>query len=116
MRVPYSWLREYCAPDLPLAELQRRLTLAGTLVEGIDHHGVPSTDNFVVGKVLSAEQHPDADRLRVCMVDVGDGDPQQIVCGATNVAGGQTVAVARPGAVMPDGTTLKKAKLRGLES
>jgi phenylalanyl-tRNA synthetase beta chain len=116
MKVPYAWLREYCAPDMPLEELEERLTLAGTLVEGVSHHGVPSVENFVVGKVLSAEQHPDADRLRVCMVDVGDGEPQQIVCGAPNVAGGQTVAVARPGAVMPDGTTLGKAKLRGLES
>src|SRR6476646_10609867 len=116
MRVPYAWLREYCAPDIPLDDLAERLTLAGTLVEGVTHHGVPSTDNFVVGKVLSAEQHPDADRLRVCVVDVGDGGPQQIVCGATNVAAGQTVAVARPGAVMPDGTKLGVAKLRGQKS
>jgi phenylalanyl-tRNA synthetase beta chain len=116
MRVPYGWLRAYCAPDIPLEELEERLTLSGTLVEGVSHHGVPSVENFVVGKVLSAEPHPDADRLRVCMVDVGDGQPSQIVCGAPNVAGGQTVAVARPGAVMPDGTTLKKAKLRGQES
>ncbi len=57
--------------------------------------------------MLSAEQHPDADRLKVCMVDVGDGEPQQIVCGAPNVAAGQTVGVARPGAVMPDGTKLE---------
>jgi phenylalanyl-tRNA synthetase beta chain len=66
--------------------------------------------------VLSAEQHPDADRLSVCTVDAGDGQPRQIVCGAPNVAAGQTVAVAKPGAVMPDGTKLGKAKLRGVES
>jgi phenylalanyl-tRNA synthetase beta chain len=116
MRVPYAWLREYCAPEIPLTELAERLTLSGTLVEGIHHHGVPTAENFVIGKVLSAEQHPDADRLRVCVVDVGDGEPSQIVCGAPNVAAGQTVAVARPGAVMPDGTKLGKAKLRGVES
>lgn len=116
MRVPYQWLREYCAPDISLPELEQRLTLSGTKVEAIHHHGVPSAEHFVVGKVLSAEQHPDADRLRVCLVDVGEGEPQQIVCGAPNVAAGQTVGVARPGAVMPDGTKLKKAKLRGQES
>ena len=66
--------------------------------------------------MLTAEQHPDADRLTVCTVDVGTGDERQIVCGAPNVAAGQTVAVAEPGAVMPDGTKLKKAKLRGVES
>jgi phenylalanyl-tRNA synthetase beta chain len=116
MKVPYSWLREYCAPDIPLEELAERLTLSGTLVEGIHHHGVGALDGFVVGRVLSAEKHPDADRLSVCLVDVGDGEPSQIVCGAPNVAGGQTVAVARPGAVMPDGTRLGKAKLRGVVS
>ena len=63
-----------------------------------------------------AQQHPDADRLRVCQVDDGSGDPRTIVCGAPNVAAGQTVAVARPGAVMPDGSTLGEAKLRGVTS
>ena len=118
MRVPYEWLREYCAPDLPVDEVARRLSMSGTLVEGIEHHGVGALDRFVVGKVLTAEKHPDADRLTVCTVDVGDGDgdAQQIVCGAPNVAAGQTVAVARPGAVMPDGTELGTAKLRGVAS
>jgi phenylalanyl-tRNA synthetase beta chain len=117
MKVPYSWLREYCAPDISLEALEQRLTLTGTKVEAIHHHGVGHADGFVVGKVVSCGKHPDADRLNVTTVDVGDGDePQQIVCGAPNVAAGQTVAVARPGAVMPDGTRLKKAKLRGVES
>src|SRR3954471_21059175 len=117
MKVPYSWLREYCAPDLDLRALEHRLTLTGTKVEAIHHHGVGAADGFVVGKVLSCGKHPDADRLSVTTVDVGDGaGSQQIVCGAPNVAAGQTVAVARPGSVMPDGTRLKKAKLRGVES
>jgi phenylalanyl-tRNA synthetase beta chain len=117
MRVPYSWLREYCAPDIPLQELEQRLTLSGTLVEAVHHHGVGAAEGFVVGKVLTCGKHPDADRLNVTTVDVGNGqEPQQIVCGAPNVAAGQTVAVARPGATMPDGTKLKKAKLRGVES
>ena len=90
--------------------------MTGTKVEAVHHHGVDALERFVIGRVLEAEQHPDADRLSVCQVDVGDGGPQQIVCGAPNVAAGQIVAVARPGAVMPDGTKLGVAKLRGVES
>jgi phenylalanyl-tRNA synthetase beta chain len=116
MRVPETWLREYCDPDLDIAGIEERLTMTGTKVEAIHHHGVPSTENFVVGRVLSAERHPDADRLKVCAVDLGEESPATIVCGAPNVAAGQTVAVARPGAVMPDGTKLKQAKLRGVVS
>ncbi len=116
MRTPYAWLREYCDPGLTAVEIAERLDLTGTELERIEKVGVPSTDNFVVGKVLSAEQHPDADRLKVCQVDVGAGEPSTIVCGAPNVAAGQTVPVALPGAVLPNGTKLGKAKLRGVES
>jgi phenylalanyl-tRNA synthetase beta chain len=136
MRVPLPWLREYCDPELDVHQIEERLTMTGTKVEAIHHHGVPTTDGFFVGRVLNAEQHPDADRLRICTVDLGDASPPkdkrlaetlvgeryvervpaQIVCGAANVAAGQTVAVARPGAVMPDGTKLKHAKLRGVVS
>jgi len=116
MRVPVDWLREYVEPGLPLGELAELLTMTGTKVEALHRHGVGDPANFVVGRVLTAERHPDADRLRVCTVDVGEGEPSQIVCGAPNVAAGQTVAVARPGAVMPDGTRLGKAKLRGVVS
>jgi phenylalanyl-tRNA synthetase beta chain len=122
MRVPLPWLREYCDPPLDVRAIEERLTMTGTKVEAIHHHGVQLPDGFVVARVLSAGQHPDADRLKVCTVDVGerDGDgemaPTTIVCGAPNVAAGQTVAVARPGAVMPDGTKLKQAKLRGVVS
>jgi phenylalanyl-tRNA synthetase beta chain len=77
---------------------------------------VDAVELFVVGKVLEHAQHPDADRLSVCRVDVGNGRVAQIVCGAPNVAAGQTVAVARPGAIMPGGAKLGKAKLRGVES
>jgi phenylalanyl-tRNA synthetase beta chain len=118
MRVPLNWLREYCDPALDIHAIEERLTMTGTKVEAIHHHGVASSDGFVVGRVLSAEQHPDADRLKVCAVDLGDGEESTatIVCGAPNVAAGQTVAVARPGAVMPDGTKLRQAKLRGVVS
>src|ERR671915_832971 len=116
MRVPLLWLEDYCDPGLSLHDLEHRLTMTGTKVEALHRHGVGALEHFVVGRVLSAEQHPDADRLTVCMVDVGEGDPRQIVCGAPNVTAGQIVAVAGPGAVMPDGTRLKRAKLRGVES
>jgi phenylalanyl-tRNA synthetase beta chain len=116
MRVPVEWLHEYCRPALDLEQLAERLTMTGTNVESIEHHGVGALEQFVVGRVLSAEKHPNADRLSVCLVDTGASAPSQIVCGAPNVAAGQTVAVARPGAVMPDGRRLGKAKLRGVES
>jgi len=116
MKVPVEWLQEYCAPDLPVGELATRLAMTGTEVDRIEHHGVGALEHFVVGRVLQAEQHPDADRLRVCVVDVGGDEEAQIVCGAPNVAAGQVVAVARPGAVMPDGSKLGKATLRGVSS
>ncbi|MGE5407429.1 MAG: phenylalanine--tRNA ligase subunit beta [Syntrophothermus sp.] len=115
MRVPYTWLREYCDPGLAPEELADRLVMTGTEVERIDLAGPPEADGFVVGKVLAAERHPDADRLSVCTVDDGEGE-RTIVCGAPNVAAGQTVAVALPGARMPGGERLRKAKLRGVAS
>ncbi|MGA2011905.1 MAG: phenylalanine--tRNA ligase subunit beta [Solirubrobacteraceae bacterium] len=116
MRVPLTWLHEYCAPDLDAFALAERLAMTGTEVERVERHGVSALQHFVVGRVLQAGRHPDADRLSVCLVDIGEGEPSQIVCGAPNVAAGQTVGVARPGAVMPDGTKLKAAKLRGQPS
>jgi phenylalanyl-tRNA synthetase beta chain len=115
MRVPYSWLSEYCDPGIGPQELAERLAMTGTEVERVGTIGPASADGFVVGKVLSAEPHPDADRLRVCTVDTGDGE-RTIVCGAPNVAAGQLVPVALPGAEMPGGQKLGKAKLRGVES
>jgi phenylalanyl-tRNA synthetase beta chain len=115
MRAPSSWLRAYCDPRLSVEELADELAMHSIEVERITHAGAPDADGFVVGKVLSVEQHPDADRLSVCEVDAGEGG-RTIVCGAPNVAAGQTVPVALPGAVMPDGTKLGKAKLRGVES
>ena len=115
MKVPYSWLREYCDPGVAPAELAERLAMTGTEVERVGTVGPPSAEGFVVGRVLSAEPHPDADRLRVCTVDTGDGE-RTIVCGAPNVAAGQTVPVALPGATLPGGHEIGKAKLRGVES
>jgi phenylalanyl-tRNA synthetase beta chain len=119
MRVPLTWLREYCDPDLDVAGVEERLTMTGTKVEAIRHHGVRAVERFVVGRVLTCEPHPNADRLSVCTVELGSASqdgPATIVCGAPNVAAGQTVAVALPGAVMPDGMEIKRAKLRGVVS
>jgi phenylalanyl-tRNA synthetase beta chain len=116
MRVPLAWLRSYCDPALGSAELAERLALSGTEVERVERLGVGASDRFVVGRVIEAQSHPDADRLTVCKVDDGSGEPRTIVCGAPNVAAGQTVAVARPGAVLADGSTLAEVELRGVRS
>ena len=117
MRVPVSWLREYVSFDMPVPELGELLSMTGTKLEALHGRGVPAgSELYRVGKVLSREQHPNADRLSLCMVDVGDGEPRQIVCGARNFEAGATVAVVLPGATLPGGVVLKKAKLRGLES
>ena len=115
MKVPYGWMREYCDPGISPNEMLDLLALRTTDVEGISHVGPPSAEGFVVGKVVAVEPHPDADRLSVCEVDTGDGT-RTIVCGAPNVAAGQTVPVALPGATMPDGRRLGQAKLRGVVS
>jgi phenylalanyl-tRNA synthetase beta chain len=115
MKVPYSWLREYCDPGMDPAALADRLVMTGTEVERLETVGPPADEGFVVGKVLEREQHPNADRLSVCRVDTGDGQ-RTIVCGAPNVGAGQTVAVVLPGATMPGGMKIRKAKLRGVPS
>jgi phenylalanyl-tRNA synthetase beta chain len=115
VKVPWSWLTEYCDPGLTPEEVAELLSMRAVEVERVSRIGVPATEGFVVGRVESAAQHPNADRLQVCEVETGDG-VRTIVCGAPNVAAGQTVAVALPGAVMPGGEKLGKAKLRGVES
>src|SRR3954454_846924 len=115
MKVPYAWLTEYCDPGLEAGELADRLAMRTTEVERVSHVGPPSPEGFVVGRVVSAGQHPNADRLSVCEVETGDG-ARTIVCGAPNVAAGQLVPVALPGATMPGGEKLGQAKLRGVVS
>ncbi len=119
MRLPVGWMAEYVdLSGIDPEQLADRLSLSGTAVEDV-HAGALAGDlaaaTFRVGHVVSVDPHPDADRLRVCQVDVGQG-VQQIVCGAPNVAAGQRVPVALPGAVMPGGQKLGVAKLRGVES
>lgn len=115
MRVPYGWMAEFCDPGLEPRILAEKMAMTGTEVERVVTLGPSSAEGFVIGKVLSVEKHPDADRLNVCQVDTGD-DERTIVCGASNVAADQTVAVALPGAVMPGGMQIKQAKLRGVLS
>jgi phenylalanyl-tRNA synthetase beta chain len=117
LRVPLNWLREYVDIDVPTKELAERLTISTANVQHIHRRGVPESDgnadHYRVGLVVEAGKHPNADRLQLCRVDVGEGESRQIVCGAWNFGEGATVAVALPGAVLPDGTELREAKLRG---
>jgi phenylalanyl-tRNA synthetase beta chain len=117
MKVPLSWLREYVPLEMPVRELADRLVISTCEVDRIETLGAPDTDGnlglFRVGRVLEAGKHPNADRLQLCRVDVGEGDARQIVCGAWNFGAGATVAVALPGAVLPGGQRLERAKLRG---
>ena len=116
MKVPIGWLSEYCDPGWEPEYLAERLAMTGTEVERVTRSGAPSAEGFVLGRVVAVEKHPDADLLSVCRVDTGDSEARTIVCGAPNVAADQLVAVALPGAVLPDGTELKRAKLRGVTS
>jgi phenylalanyl-tRNA synthetase beta chain len=117
MKVPVSWLRDYVAVDMPLSELAARLSVATAEVEGIDQHGVADVGGnlglFRIGRVVEAEKHPNADRLQITKVDVGDAEPRSIVCGAWNFGVGATVGVALPGAVLPNGLELEQRKVRG---
>jgi phenylalanyl-tRNA synthetase beta chain len=118
LKVPVSWLREYVDFDLPVEELARRLVFSSCEVDRVVRRGVPDTGgnlrHFLVGRVLAAGKHPNADKLQLTKVDVGEGEPRSIVCGAWNFGAGATVAVVVPGGVMPGGEfTIEKRKLRG---
>jgi len=100
MQFPESWLREFCNPPLTSQELADTLTMAGLEVEELVPVAPPFT-RIVVGHILHAEQHPNADRLRVCRVDAGQGEPLQIVCGAPNARVGIKIPCALVGAELP---------------
>ena len=114
MQFSEAWLRSLVNPALDKDELAHALTMAGLEVESMAPTA-PPFDNVVVAEILSAEKHPDADRLRVCRVDVGESAPVTIVCGAPNAAAGLKVPCARPGAKLP-GMEIKVAQVRGVES
>src|SRR6188474_3761365 len=117
LRIPMSWLREYVHVEATTREIAERLAVSTFELETITSRGVPDRDGnlglFRVGRVLEAAKHPNADRLQLCQVDVGEGGPRQIVCGAWNFGAGATVAVALPGARLPGGLQLEQRKVRG---
>ncbi|OHC64329.1 MAG: phenylalanine--tRNA ligase subunit beta [Rhodocyclales bacterium GWA2_65_19] len=114
MQFSESWLRSLCNPSLSSEELCHLLTMAGLEVEERRAAGADFS-NVVVAEVLSVDKHPDADKLKLCSVNVGESSPLQIVCGAPNVAAGMKVPCARVGAKLP-GIEIRKARVRGIES
>jgi len=114
MKISYNWLKEYLDVDLTPEALAEKITDAGLEVEEIIHT-VQEVSNIVVGKVRTCTRHPDADKLSICTVYDGEQE-QQVICGAPNVAAGQTIPFARVGARLPNGMKIKKAKIRGTQS
>src|SRR5437773_9868697 len=107
MKLPLSWLREYVRVDATTEQIAHALSISAAEVNGVVRRGVSGDlALFRVGHVLEAGKHPNADRLQLCRVDVGEGRPYQIVCGAWNFAAGAKVAVALPGATIAGGVTL----------
>jgi len=116
MLVSLEWLKDYVnTQDLAPELLAEKITRSGIEVDAVIDRA-NAMDKIVVGYVVAKEKHPEADKLNICQVDVGEEEPQQIICGAPNVDAGQKVIVARPGAHLPGGIKIKKAKLRGHES
>ena len=115
MRIPYSWLAEWVSVPWNPRDLGSRLTMAGLELEALVP-AAPAFSGVVVAEILSAEKHPQADKLRVCRVSTGQGEPLQIVCGAANARAGLKSALAVVGATLPEGLTIRTAKLRGVES
>jgi phenylalanyl-tRNA synthetase beta chain len=115
MKVPHSWLAEWVPVPWPAPELGARLTMAGFELEALESAAPPFT-GVVVVEILSAERHPQADKLQVCRVSTGSGEPLQIVCGAPNARAGLKSALAMVGAQLPGEVSIKAAKLRGVES
>src|SRR6266436_2804259 len=125
MKFTYNWLKQYvdCREhQRPLGEfdwspqqLAEKLTFAGIEVEDVVNLGGKIPEQVVIAQILSSEKHPNADKLSVCRVTDGSGE-RQIVCGAKNYKVGDKVPLARPGVTLPNGMTIKEAKLRGIDS
>lgn len=122
MKLSLSWIKEYVSlpDDADLKKLAYDLTMDTVEVEDVEYLG-KRFENMVVGVIEAVEPHPNADKLRVCTVDIGDGEPKQIVCGGINLAVGMKVAVSVPGAIVRwhgegEPVEIKKSKLRGVES
>jgi phenylalanyl-tRNA synthetase beta chain len=115
MRVPLGWLREYVDMELSPEQLAERLTLLGMEVKGLEQWGA-DWRSVVVGELLTVEKHPNADRLHLTTVNIGSGEPLHIVCGAHNIAPGQRVPVALPGAVLPGDRRIERTEKMGIAS
>ena len=119
MKISFNWLKQFVETDLPAPQVAEILTDLGLEVEGMDTQiSIPGgLKGVVIGKVLTCVQHPNADRLKLTTVDIGKEEPVQIVCGAPNVAAGQTVPVATIGTILYDKEgqpwTINKGKIRG---
>jgi phenylalanyl-tRNA synthetase beta chain len=115
MKFAVSWLEEWVDPRMSAGDLAHRITMAGLEVDSIEADG-QGLEGIVIGEVLEAAQHPDADRLSVCKVSTGDGVAVDVVCGAPNVRAGLRSPLAVPGSTLPDGTRLRRSKIRGVVS
>src|SRR2546427_2769525 len=116
MKFTLAWLKEHLDTDAPVEALADKLTMIGLEVESLEDKGKLLAP-FTIGRVISAEQHPNADRLRVCMVDTGAGEPVQVVCGAPNARAGMKGVFVPPGAFIPGkNITLAVGKIRDVES
>ena len=116
MDLSMKWLKEFVTLDeMPMRAFTEAVTMSGSKVEGYETEG-SEIDRVVVGKILSIVKHQDSDHLVVCQVDVGSGEPLQIVTGASNLNPGDLVPVALDGSTLPGGIKIKKGKLRGVES
>ena len=115
MKFSEKWLREWVDPAVSTEELVEQLTMAGLEVDSVESADA-GLESLLVGEVVSVDKHPDADKLRVCQVNIGQQQPLQIVCGAPNVSAGGKYPLAPVGGRMPGGKKIKKSKLRGVES
>ncbi|MGI9249150.1 MAG: phenylalanine--tRNA ligase subunit beta [Woeseiaceae bacterium] len=115
MKIAESWLREWVNPDLDTEALGYQLTMLGHEVDSIEFEGA-GIEEVVVAEVIDVSKHPDADRLSVCKVSDGSGEPVDVVCGAPNVTRGMKSPLAKPGVKLPNGMKLRKSKIRGVVS
>ena len=115
MKISEKWLREWVNPSVSVTELAEQLTMAGLEVDSVGD-AAAKFSGVLVGEVKSISPHPDANKLRICVVNAGDAEPLQIVCGAANVREGMKVPTAIISAKLPGDFKIKKSKLRGVES
>ena len=115
MIISENWLREWIALDFDTTELVRVLNMGGLEVESV-HRAGPALNQVVVGRIVSVEAHPNADKLRICQVDAGGPSPVGVVCGATNARKGLLAPLALVGATLPDGNSVERAQIRGIDS